>query len=633
MTNILFHRGKVLLLWLFYNVVLFQLTRFLMLVYHYEHFKNLKGLQLWHIFIGGCRFDWIVIVIGNAFLILLFLLPFSLITHRRIFKLFSSISFIIIHLMLLLNLADIPYYTFIHKRSTFDLLYQLGGQTDIIKQIPAYVRDYWYFFILFFILIYINHRVYQKLCKYLNEQTFFISLNTKNVLIYSTTVIVTIGLSIISIRGGLQRIPLDIVDAGFYAEPEYTALVLNTPFTIIKSIEQKSLLTYDYFNENENIQHLHQIKHYPFDSMQKKNIVIIILESFSKEYTALGKRKSFTPFLDSLMQYSIVFENCWSNGTKSIEGIPAILSSMPSWMDNPFINSLYCNNKTHSFPALLKKESYYSAFFHGGINGTMNFDAYAKQAGFDNYYGKNEYGVDKDFDGFWGIWDEPFLQYAAKKISQFPQPFLASIFTLSSHHPFNVPEKYKNVLPKGSLPIHQCIAYTDLSLKKFFHTIHKEKWYNNSIFVITADHTGISEDVYYSSIAGRYQIPLIIFDPKNPSQQIEKNIIQQIDILPTILYLLKYPHSFFSFGNNFYDNEIPHWALFYESGNYYLVNDSTLNFFNQFSYQKSIDYRNQNIIELLLDSLSQKKSEELIKRIVQSYNNRMIKNDIFQLFN
>ncbi len=604
-----------------------------MYVYYYEHFKNLTISHLWRIFIGGSRFDWVVIIIGNALLILLFLLPLSLIKHRKVFFILSYFSFVIVQLMLLLNLADIPYYTFIHKRSTFDLFFQLAGQTDVLKQIPAYWRDYWYFFLLFFVLIFVNHRIYRRLINHLKEQPHFVFSNLKNIFIYSIVVIGTIGLSVISIRGGLQRIPLDIVDAGFYAESEHTALVLNTPFSIIKSLEQKKLHTYHFFDDTENTQYLHQVKHYSFEAMRKKNIVIIILESFSKEYTALGNRKSYTPFLDSLMQHSIVFENCWSNGTKSIEGIPAILSSMPSWMDNPFINSLYCNNKTFSLPVLLKRENYFSVFFHGGVNGTMNFDAYAKQAGFDKYFGKNEYANNKNFDGFWGVWDEPFLQFVAQKLTQFPQPFLVSIFTLSSHHPFNVPDKYKDILPKGSLPIHKCIAYTDWALRKFFQTIQQEQWYKNSVFILTADHTGMSEDPYFSSIVGRYQIPLLIFDTQNPNPQIEKNVIQQIDILPTLLYLLKYPHSFFSFGNNYYDRKINHWALFYEGGNYYLANDSVIHFFKHLSYQKSLDYRNQSIKETTLQTFQQKQCEELLKRIIQSYNNRLVNNNISDALN
>ncbi len=201
----------------------------------------------------------------------------------------------------------------------------------------------------------------------------------------------------------------------------------------------------------------------------RKNIVIIILESFSKEYTALGHRQSFTPFLDSLMKVSIVFENAWSNGTKSIEGIPAIISSMPTWMDNPFINSLYCNNNTHSLPLLLKKENYFSAFFHGGINYVLNKKVLPNKKIYisKSKNERNEYNNDKDFDGYWGIWDEPFLQFTANKINTFKQPFFCAIFTLSSHHPFKVPEKYQNILPKGKLPIQQSIAYTDLALKKF----------------------------------------------------------------------------------------------------------------------------------------------------------------------
>lgn len=627
MINMFLNRWKKVLFWLLYLSVCYQLSRWLFYWNYHTYFKGLNAYSFWKIFIGGFRFDWISIVISNSLLVVYFLIPFSLSRCTSLTKSIITINFIISQFFLLFNFIDIPYFEYIHKRSTADIFFQLGGQTDVITQIPAYIKDYWYWFVIFFTFVYFNFLVMKKIFL-IKEKDEVISIKKINWLYYSISVMVVIISSIISIRGGLQRIPLDIVDAGFYAEPSHTVLVLNSPFTIIKSFEQKKLPTLSFFDDKENDQALQLIKHYPFQKMTKRNIVVIILESFSKEYTGLHKKPSFTPFLDSLMLHSMVFENAWSNGTKSIEGIPAILSSIPSWMDNPFINSLYCNNNTQSFPTLLKKEGYFSAFFHGGINGTMNFDAYCYNAGFDKYYGKDEYNNDADFDGYWGIWDEPFLQFVAKKINTFQEPFLASIFTLSSHHPFNVPEQYKTFLPKGTLPIHQSVAYADFSLKKFFQTIQTQPWYKNTLFVITADHTGMSEDAYYSSIAGRYQIPLIIFDPCNTEFQQKQKIIQQIDVLPTVLYLLQYPHSFFSFGNNYFDNTTKHTAVYYENGYYYLANDSVLVSFNNFKAEKVYQYKSNILKEITVPDSSKNNYELQIKRIIQAYNNHLSKNDI-----
>ncbi|MEW6773476.1 MAG: sulfatase-like hydrolase/transferase [Bacteroidota bacterium] len=622
------YRWIKLLLWLLFGLLLFELSRLLMFIYHYEQFQTLSGWALIKIFWGGLRFDLVSVVMANSLVILISSFPLNWSKYKWM-KWILVVNFIIFCVFLIFNLIDIPYFSFIHKRSTADIFFQLGGQTDVLKQLPEYLSDYWWIFLLSAFFFYISYRWY-----YINFFTIFkrdwsYPFNKKSLVFFIINLLIITLFYILSVRGGTQRIPLDIVDAGFYAEPQYTALVINTPFSIIKSIEQKQLESLSFFNDEENIQQLRLVKKYSFEKMMKKNIIVIILESFSKEYTALGQRESFTPFLDSLMKLSIVFENAWSNGTKSIEGIPAIISSMPTWMDNPFINSLYCNNNTHSFPLLLKKENYFSAFFHGGINGTMNFDAYARQAGFDAYFGKNEYNNDKDFDGYWGIWDEPFLQFAAQKINTFKQPFFCAIFTLSSHHPFKVPEKYQNILPQGKLPIQQSIAYTDLALKKFFDVIQQQEWYSNTLFVITADHTGISEDAYYSSIAGRYQIPLLIFNPENIRPMKEKNVIQQIDILPTILHLLNYPHIFFSFGNNYFENK-NHYAVFYENGTYYLADDSNLYSMQNFKIEKCWQYNHTELKEIQVNDSILKIREEYLKRIIQAYNNTLINNNIYE---
>jgi len=97
-----------------------------------------------------------------------------------------------------------------------------------------------------------------------------------------------------------------------------------------------------------------------------------------------------------------------------------------------------------------------------------------------------QYPRPNESDGHWGIPDEPYLHYFADQLNETPQPFCKVVFTLSSHHPYFVPEHYKSVLPRGTMPIHQAVAYSDLSLKKFFEMVKSSKWYNNTIFLITA---------------------------------------------------------------------------------------------------------------------------------------------------
>ena len=112
----------------------------------------------------------------------------------------------------------------------------------------------------------------------------------------------------------------------------------------------------------------------------------------------------------------------------------------------------------------------------------MGFDNFAYAAGIDEYYGMNEYVKNKDFDGNWGIFDEEFLQFYATKLNSFKEPFVSSVFTLSSHHPYTIPEKYKGKFRKGPLKILEAVSYSDFSLRQFFKTASKMSWYENKTY-------------------------------------------------------------------------------------------------------------------------------------------------------
>jgi len=358
------------------------------------------------------------------------------------------------------------------------------------------------------------------------------------------------------------------------------------------------------------------------------NVVIIILESFGKDYTGFYNNQPYTPFLDSLISQSLSFKYSFANGKKSMEAVPAIVASLPALNDNPYILSQYSTDDTYGLAEILKDQGYYTAFFHGGINGTMGFDNFAYLSGFNDYFGKNEYNNNDDYDGKWGIYDEPFLQYFSNKMSSFKQPFITSVFTLSSHHPYNVPEKYKNKFKEGELPIHRAVEYADYSLRKFFDTAKKTDWYKNSIFVLTADHTSMTNSSYYLNKVGQFCIPIFFYTPDGSLSGKTKNIIQQIDIMPTVLDYLHYKKPFYSIGNSALKND-NHFAVNYMSGIYQLTQDNYTYLFNG---DESIGLYNLRTDSMLHNNLinievkQEAKMKTKLKAIIQTYNHSLINN-------
>ncbi|MGE0568026.1 MAG: LTA synthase family protein [Bacteroidia bacterium] len=586
------------------------------------HELNFSGLLSAHFF--GLRFDSFSVFATNGLFILLSLIPLQ-IQYNRSYNKVKLIIFLLSNLpFYLLNIIDIGYFPFLRARSTSDLFKQIGGQTDVIALLPQFIRDYWYLLILFIVLSILNYVLYKRIEKDFSSSQNNIKLSFQNLLFSVFFSIITI----IAIRGGLQRIPIDVVDAGKYTEQRNTALVLNSSLTLIKSFEKNELVPLDFglsdITRNELAPTIHR---FDSDTFARKNVVILILESFSKEYTGLGKHKSYTPFFDSLCSQSLCFENAFSNGHKSIEGVPAILSGIPSLMENPFINSTYACNQYQSIASILRNENYSTAFFHGGINGTMNFDSYAMQAGYEKYYGKDEYNNDDDFDGFWGIWDDKFLQYTSSKLSEMKQPFHAAIFTLSSHHPYQIPKNILKKFPKGDLDIHESIGYADYSLNLFFQTAKKQPWYKNTLFVLVADHCSISRHPYYSNQLGQFAIPIIFFSPDNSLKGSYSRVSQQIDIMPTTLEYLGYDKSFFCFGKPLKDTS-NRAAVYYSNSFYQMVTDSFFYTISDYKIKNVFRYRNDSALTtaVSLTDPAIKKGELLFKAFIQTYNTSLINN-------
>jgi len=627
----------VLILRLLLIFFLYTLCRIAFFLFNLESFNgiNLKGF--FTILLGGLKFDLSAILYTNLIFITSQIIPFRFVYGKTYQKICAYVFFVFNGISLAFNAGDIAYYPFTLKRTTFSVFSQFSNEVNLFGLFTKFIFiDYWYITLFFVALIVLMIWLYKKI-------KLRRSLVGNKLIYYPSVIIIMLLLvwfSIAGMRGGFRHStrPITISNAGeFVEDPAEINIVINTPFSIIRTIKTKPLKKVTYFNNQQQLDSLYNPIKTPNSAhtFVKKNVVILVLESFSKEYLGGfnknldgGKYKGYTPFLDSLKEVSLSFNNAYANGRKSIEGLPSVLASIPG-INEPFVLGFYSANEINSLGGLLGKEGYHTSFFHGAPNGSMGFSSFIKMAGIKNYYGKTEYNNDRDFDGMWGIWDEPFIQYWAKQLNTFKEPFFSNVFTLSSHHPFKLPEEYEGKFPKGTLPVHQNIGYTDMALKKFFQTVSKSSWYKNTIFVITADHSTVAWHEEYKTALGAYAVPIIVFDPSGELKGQVDYPVQQIDIFPTIMNHLHYNKPYFAFGNDMINRDDNSFVVNTLDGEHQLImDDYLLQWSNEkalklFNYRKDILLKN-NIIDK--EPAQKERLETHLKAFIQQYNKHLIDN-------
>jgi phosphoglycerol transferase MdoB-like AlkP superfamily enzyme len=624
---------RMLLMLLFYT-----LCRLGFYWYNIELFSEVSAKGLMMILLGGLKFDISALFYINSLFILLQIIPFKF-RYGASYQHISKYIFIITNsLGILANLTDFVYYPFTLKRTTASVFSQFSEEQNKASLFFDFIGDFFSVVIIFIFLVAALYFLYQRVrVRRTNIKPLWLYYTQALAMMLLITYFVIVGM-----RGGTAHStrPITLSNAGEFVElPKEINLVLNTPFSIMKTMTVKQLQPVNYFNDDARLDSIYNVVKTPEANavFQPKNVVIIILESWGKENIGFlnkeldgGTYKGFTPFIDSLMEHGTVFTDAYANGRKSIEGLPSIIGSIPG-SEEPFVLSYYSGNKINGMGSLLDDKGYHTSFFHGAPNGSMGFSSFVKMAGIKHYFGKSEYNNDDDFDGIWGIWDEEFFQFFADKLQSFPQPFFSTIFSVSSHHPFKVPERYTNKFPKGPLPVQECIAYTDYALRQFFAKASKMPWFNNTLFVITADHATVVHHEEYNNSAGAFAIPLLIYEPGNSQQQTFNQPAQQIDIMPTILGKLNYDQPFIAFGNNLLKAHADNFTVNYIDGYYQIFHDDYL---LQFNGEKTIALYNRNTDTMLKNNLAgklpqiQQKMETMGKAFIQQYNNRLIENKL-----
>ena len=624
--------------------VVYFVCRAIFLAVNYSHYaEGVFGDNFWTLMKGSLVFDTSAIIYTNLLFLVLALIPLHWKESSGVYKWVVKFAYIIPNsVAIIANLVDARYFAWTQRRSTASVFDEFAHEDNVGQILGKEALGQWYLVLAAGVLIWLIWKMYCNPLCFRPERNIISYIKYYGMRLLFLAVIVI--LAIVGMRGGIDRStrPITISNANQYIKsPIQAPLILNTPFSIIRTVNKKPFVDPKYYSM-DTLSKIYTPLHFPVsDSLNAnnhgKNVVVLIVESFSREFMGCynknlegGNYKGYTPFIDSLAQHSMIFQQSFVNGRKSIDGMPSILSGIPYFVE-PFFLTPASLNHLDGIAVELAKDGYQTAFFHGAKNGSMGFEAFANATGFQKYYGRTEfdeapqYGGEAEFDGYWAIWDEPFLQFYADEMTKMQQPFMTAVFTASNHHPYQIPEKYKSDFPEEGIVIHKCVRYTDMAIRKFFETAKRQPWYDNTIFVICSDHTNLSDHDEYQTDLGLFAGPVIFYAPGDTTLVGDRpGIAQQIDVMPTVLGYLGYNRPYISFGVDLLRTPAEEtFAVSYFNGIYQILKGG---YFVQFDgkevtavYAESDTLLKNN----LAGSVDVSSTVEFLKAFVQQYMSRM----------
>ncbi len=580
---------RVLLLRLGAVLALLTVLRWVFFIANRSAFPELLPIDALRVSLQGLRFDAMTVVLANGLLIVLHLLPLAWRSGARYQRMLFALFMVVNTLLLLLVAIDLPFYGFNGKRITRDVLGHAGTG---LRELPAFLVHYWWATLIFLTGIGALAFAWKRIrVPGAGEGRTWVK--------DSTISAVSLGVFFLVGRGGWQYQGLSPAHAADHVPVALAPLVTNSAFTLGYSLSEPAFTAPSYMSADELDRRMPLRYNVSKDSADvPRNVVLLIMESLGREYlSAISGEKAYMPFLDSLCARSLVLTNAFANAERSNKSMCAILAGIPSFTEDAFMNTAYGADRVEGLGTRLKELGYSTAFFHGGLNGEYKFDSFSKACGFDRYFGKDEFGDDRFYDGHWGIYDEEFLQFTAARLGELPQPFCSVVFTLSSHDPFPIPERYAGWFPKGRQDIHESLGYVDMSLRRFFEAASNEPWYAHTLFVITGDHTYQYNDhpLWYRNPAGRFAVPILFFSPDGAFTGRDDHIAQHLDLLPSILDLSGYNGTISTFGQSVFRRDRTDRAAIFLGGQYRLIQEDRLLLFDGATAQGLYDHRNDTL--------------------------------------
>lgn len=374
-----------------------------------------------------------------------------------------------------------------------------------------------------------------------------------------------LGLTFLSVRGGWQLAPISQSMAYFSSKPILNHAAVNTSWNLAQDVVNNlagNSGDFHYLPEAEvdSVLQVYQSE----DSQQRTkiirskrpNVVFIILESFTADVVgSLGGEPGISAELDQLIKQGVSFTNLYASGDRTDKGLIAVMSAFPAQATKSIISETDKQENLPSVAQVFKEQGYHTSFMYGGESEFFGFKPYVLSHGFDRSTDKHAF-LKQDQNSKWGAHDGVVFKRFQSELGQLKQPFFATMLTLSNHEPFEIPESPR--FPGSDLPnrFRSTAFYTDKSLGSFFRSARQESWFQNTLFVIVADHGHrLPKEKYAISESQRFHIPLVlvgdVIKPEFRGKQLPV-FGSQTDIAKTVLGQLGLDGSRFTFSQDLF---------------------------------------------------------------------------------
>jgi phosphoglycerol transferase MdoB-like AlkP superfamily enzyme len=507
-------------------------------------------------------------VIGFGAVTLLVLLPFRFTHHRAWMNFWTWASFVLLALFLFVLLADIVYFGFVHRHVGPEIT-ALGGDVGLMMDMAF--GGYAWVIVLYLAVCVGLFFLWRRLFRHTDSE---VGRFLPRIAILLGALI---GIAVL-MRGGLGDKPLDVVDAFVGSRPAAAYLSLNGPFAMSRALVNSRRISADFFPWKQAVE-LTQAQllapgerfeagdDYPLvrarstNNTRKPNVVVLMLESWDAIHNDLLRRDmglqpyDVTPNFNALARQGLLFTHFYANGERSMDGLAALIAGIPTLPGTAYIGMGMEQNRMGYLGHMAQQEGYETIFLQSSKRASFHVDSIAAMAGFPRYVGAEDVPATGHSSNVTerGAWDHDTFQEANRLFAQAKKPFVGFVFTASTHLPFQSPGKRWSKYPPDSSEHRflNSLYYADWALGEFIAAAKKSGYYDNTIFILTADHvSGFAGKA--SDIPSLHHVPLLVVAP-GLKPGINARTGGQVDVIPTLAQLAGWRSPQASIGHSLLD--------------------------------------------------------------------------------
>jgi phosphoglycerol transferase MdoB-like AlkP superfamily enzyme len=555
---------KFLLIYFFSWAIFFDLMRIIFLFYHFDKTNHLSFNTILSTFWYGLRMDISVAAYIIAPVCLFVLLSLFIHFFRRLL-IYRIYTFIVLLLIALISFFDLEIYNQWGFRIDSTPLKFLSTPREAFASISHLP-------LLFLSIIFIIcYGLFFFCFKYILRRIFFQQQN-KYKIVTAVLLLVFMGCLIIPIRGGFQLAPLNQSSVYFSTNNYANHAAINASWNFLYSLVSKGALEenpYQYMSAQRvktitdslysGVSGTEQVIN--FSSGTPTNVIFIIWESFTEKAIHISiDNKEVTPQFNRLKQQGIYFSNVYASGDRTNKGLPAILSGYPAMPNTTIIHSPGKSEKLPVLSRMFKEKGYYTPFFYGGEPEFANIKSYLLHAGFNPIIGKSDFAA-KDMNSKWGAHDGVVMNRVFEDMNKSTKPFFAIWLTLTSHEPFETPATSVFKGNDNTTKFLNSLHYTDQIVSDFITKCRQQRWWNNTVIIITGDHGHPLPES--NNKAEAFRTPMLWIGGALIKKGIViDRVVSQLDIAATLSKQAGLGPVIFPFSKNALDTISKAWAFF-----------------------------------------------------------------------